>query len=843
MEQNREQAKELYRDLLTDSEKEGPQAVKHVMGELGKHDLFFLLTVLCGRKDIDKDWLFDRCREVQAEPNGYLDLWAREHYKMLRCDEPIATPSGWTTHGALKPGDLVYGPDGEQTMVVARTDVFTDGDAFEISFDDGTTMQAGADHLWDVERRTRKRIAGTANGRRYRETVTLSTRDIHSHRHTPDNRLAITVNDPLNMPDVPLPIKPYTMGAWLGDGTAAGGGITGEDKEIFEAIIADGYMVGENTAPCKPNAETRTVYGIRPLLRSLGILNNKHIPACYQRGSIKQRMELLRGLMDTDGHCNTRGTATFTNISKQLVDGVYELATGLGMKPSVYEYTNEFGPVWQVAFQAYQEANPFKLTRKAIRAKPGARPHPRRYITACKPVAAVPMSCIQVDRDDGLYLAGRQMVTTHNSTIITFGLTIQDIINDPEITFGFFSINRPVAKKFLFQLKSELESNTALKELYPEVLWADPGKESPRWSLDEGIIVKRKSNPKEATVEANGLVDSLPTSRHYKIRVYDDMIDDKNVTNPDMILKSIQAWELSLSLGSTQISSRYGTCDIERYAGTRYHFNDSYAEIMRRKAAKVRCYPGTKDGKEDGDPVLWTKELIQEKRRKMGPYIFGCQILQNPVADKAQGFKKEWLRFWDGTNLNNLNFYIICDPASSKKKGSDYTVFWVIGVGSDRKKYQVDTVRDRLNLKERTDMLFFLHEKYKPLRVGYEKYGMQSDIEHIKGVQETKNYRFDIVELGGQVAKEDRIRGLIPDFENGNIYLLNKLVKTGYDGRAYDVVEQFINDEYMSFPVSLHDDLLDGLARINDSDMRVEVPNQNSTKWEIPKPSGGWMSR
>lgn len=412
----------------------------------------------------------------------------------------------------------------------------------------------------------------------------------------------------------------------------------------------------------------------------------------------------------------------------------------------------------------------------------------------------------------------------YKSTIITFALTIQDILNDPEITIGLFSINRPNAKKFLGQIRHELMSNVTLKELYPEVLYENPTREAPKWSLDDGIIVKRKSNPKEATIEAHGLVDSMPTGRHFKIRLYDDVIDDKHVTNPEMIQKSLQSWELSLNLGSTQVSARYGIADIERYAGTRYHYNDPYNEIMKRGAAKQRIYPGTVDGKPNGKPVMWTKEIMAKKRRTMGSYIFGCQILQNPIADAAQGFKKEHLFFWETNNTRNLNTYIIVDPASSKKKGSDYTSMWVIGQGSDKNYYVIDGIRDRLDLVERAKQLFDFHATYNPVAVGYEQYGMQADIEHMQDKMNRENYRFAITPLGGKVAKEDRIRTLYPLFEAGRIYLPKKLNKVNYEGKVEDLIQIFINDEYMAFPVALHDDMLDCLARITDKDLSIRPP-------------------
>jgi len=412
----------------------------------------------------------------------------------------------------------------------------------------------------------------------------------------------------------------------------------------------------------------------------------------------------------------------------------------------------------------------------------------------------------------------------YKSTIITFGLTIQDILYDPDLTIGIFSITRPNAKKFLEQIRRELTDNTLLKQLYPDVLWANPTREAPKWSLDEGIVLKRKVNPKEATVEAHGLVEGMPTGRHFKIRVYDDVIDEANVTNPDMIRKSTKAWELSLNLGSAQSTKRYEEIDIERYVGTRYHFNDPYAEMLRRKSAIPRIYPGTVDGTVDGDPVLWDKDFIVKKRRNMGPYVFGCQILQDPKADEVQGFKLEWLRHWRPKE-GYFKKYILVDPASEKKKDSDFTVFIYVGLGVDKNYYIFDIIRDRLSLTERANVLFDWHLAYQPDGVGYERYGMQADIEHFQDRMTRQNYWFDITELKGNIPKNDRIRKLIPLFESGRIFLPHNMVKTDYLGASTDLIQSFINDEYLAFPVGVHDDMLDCLARICDPDMITGFTN------------------
>jgi predicted phage terminase large subunit-like protein len=429
------------------------------------------------------------------------------------------------------------------------------------------------------------------------------------------------------------------------------------------------------------------------------------------------------------------------------------------------------------------------------------------------------------------------------TSIITFGKTIQDVLGDPEITIGIFSHTRPAARVVLRQIKVELERNEALKALFGDVLWENPRRQSPKWSEEDGLVVRRKGNPKESTIEAWGMIDGLPTGRHFRLRVYDDVIDKKAVTNPDMIRKVTEMWELSLALGT-----RAGA---ERYIGTRYHTNDTYREMLARGAANPRIHPATRDGTVDGDPVLMTRAELAKRRREWGPFTFAAQMLQNPTADTRQGFRAEWLRFFtdvrDGAGFNK---YLLVDPASAKKPGSDYSAMAVIGLGPDRNYYLLDAVRDRLNLKERGDALFSLHRRWRPLGVGYERYGAQCDIEHLQARQAQESYRFDITPLGGAVAKPDRIKRLVPVLEQGRFYVPDRLIKTDCEGRPVDLVQALIEEELKPFPVALHDDLLDAIARILDEALGVVWPKAAATadderyaRRRTPaRRAGSWMS-
>ena len=424
--------------------------------------------------------------------------------------------------------------------------------------------------------------------------------------------------------------------------------------------------------------------------------------------------------------------------------------------------------------------------------------------------------CREVERDpdDHLDLWAREH---YKSTVITFAGTIQEILRDPDITIGIFSHNRPTAKKFLNQIKYEFEENRYLKVLFPDIVWKFPKKDAPRWSEDKGIIVRRKSNPKEATLEAHGLVDGMPTGAHYRLRIYDDVVTEDSVTTPDMIEKTTGQWRLSDNLG-TENGRKW-------HIGTRYHFNDSYRIMLDEDVLRPRVHPATDDGTPTGMPVLISAEHLAKKRKNQGPYIFACQQLLNPVADEAQGFKEEWLRYYEIQPAQEaLNIYLLVDPANEKKKHSDFSAFFVIGMNADRNYYVLDIIRDRMNLTERADALFTLHKKWKPNGVGYEKYGKDSDIQHFEDRMKRENYRFYIQALGGKLKKEDRIRALIPLFEQSRVWLPEVLYRDDWTGKKHDLIKDFVEQEFKGFPVAVHDDMLDCLARIIDPEFPTAWP-------------------
>lgn len=486
--------------------------------------------------------------------------------------------------------------------------------------------------------------------------------------------------------------------------------------------------------------------------------------------------------------------------------------------------------------------------------------HPWVYVR-CREVEAKPDGCLD--------LWAREH---YKSTVITFAGIVQEIVRDPEITVAIFSHTKPIARKFFQQIKQEFEGNEVLKSVYEDVLWADPRKDSPRWSDEKGIVVKRQGNPKEATLEAHGLVDGQPTGAHFKLRVYDDVVTLESVTTPEQVNKTTQAWALSDNLGAVTRTADGREVMRAWHIGTRYSYRDTYQHILDKRALRPRIYAATDDGTLAGRPVFLGRDVWAHKLKTQTEAVLACQQLQNPASGSQAMFRKEHLRFAE-VRPRTLNVYIMCDPASSRKVGSDRTAVMVVGVDAGGNKWLLDGALHRMNLHERWQTIRSLRRKWmrKPgvqgVWVGYERYGMRSDIEHFEGEMERDGDRFTIAELAwptdGTKAKLDRIQRLYPDFAQSRIFLprtvpaqpgkaaaLTKdqrrvsemgepdrifapIRRRNEAGEAYSLVAELLN-EYLVYPFAPHDDGLDCLSRIYDMDARPpETVADGSTEPEV----------
>lgn len=245
-------------------------------------------------------------------------------------------------------------------------------------------------------------------------------------------------------------------------------------------------------------------------------------------------------------------------------------------------------------------------------------------------------------------------------------------------------------------------------------------------------------------------------------------------------------------------------------------------------------------------PTRLSREQLDQDLLDMSPAQYAGQMLQEPVPVGGGEFRPEWVQFYTSVKPKTMNVYILVDAAGGddankkRKKTSDFTSMMVVGLGTDNNYYLLDVVRDRLNPTDRVEMLFILHRKWnelcgKPPKVAYEKYGMMADTHYIKQRMNEENYRFPLVEVGGTMMKEERIRKLIPSFQRGMWYFPPTLMYVDQEGRSFDLVKELIEGEMMTFPRARFDDCLDAMARILDTALQAVFPRVK-VKSSLPEP-------
>jgi len=450
------------------------------------------------------EMLYERGDAITGTSTGYLDLdellaglqpnalyvvGARPAMgKALALDTPLPTPDGWTTMGEIEVGDQVFDAQGQPTTVTYTSPVFTDHECFEVVFDDGSVIVADADHQWhtwderawkskrasdDLERRGPAEHPELGRSQRHLRTwpATRTTREIADTLRVgkdqrPNHRIPISL--PLDLPDAVLPLDPYVLGSWLGDGQAGKPQITTMDHEIVSAFAAEGWtldpMASQNSgaattytirSPLDGDPDPEHTGGRRMLaftraLRDAGLWAParatdpipKHIPSSYLRSGAKQRLALLQGLMDTDGTVVAGQTTCQLALSNRpLIEQARELVLSLGYKAGQlrHKVSNAGTDVWLLNFSAPDPV--FRLSRKAQAQRIVDRPNSRtrwRTIVETRPIETVPTQCISVDNPQHLYLAGREMVPTHN-TAFSLGMAANAAMKDQKPVL-FFSL-------------------------------------------------------------------------------------------------------------------------------------------------------------------------------------------------------------------------------------------------------------------------------------------------------------------------------------------------------------------------------------------------------------------
>jgi deoxycytidine triphosphate deaminase len=359
------------------------------------------------------------------------DLAARLEGKALALDTPVPTPVGWRTMEQLKVGDQVFDERGLPCAVLGATEVMLGRPCRQVVFSDGSVVVADDQHLWQT---------CTKSGRWHGKHRTgLATTDQIAHSLLVGDELnhQVALSGPAQYPQRPLPIDPYVLGAWLGDGTSTKAEITCADVLILEEIQKAGYAVERRagvyqyriggTGHTRDSLTGRYVRNdsLSSALRNLNLLGNKHVPRDYLLANEPQRVALLQGLMDTDGYVDTVGRCEFAATRECLADAVVELAASLGLRPVKSKKRAtlngiDHGPVYLVKFSPHRAV--FRLPRKLHRQRLAGRHHLFRAIVDVRDTESVPVRCIQVSASSGQFLVGRTFIPTHNSSLGRLGL-------------------------------------------------------------------------------------------------------------------------------------------------------------------------------------------------------------------------------------------------------------------------------------------------------------------------------------------------------------------------------------------------------------------------------------
>lgn len=384
--------------------------------------------------------LYYKDSDTRKYTRSYIEV-SRKQGKALSLDTPIPTPTGWTTMGEIKTGDIILGLDGNPTTVTFVTPVQHDHRCYKITFEDGEEIIADAEHNWFVRNKQNKMIVRTT------EQLLKHYKHRRNDQKGTEYLYRVPMNKAIDLPQQDLPIDPYTLGLWLGDGTVKKPNFTvhRDDLYMYDALIPLYGQYKTRIQHGKENTLDVSFAGdigknnsiLRNKLKEAGVFNYKHIPNIFLRASIEQRLALLQGLMDTDGTIGINGECEFTQKNTDIADGLCEILSSLGIKYTRHEKIptingKVYDKVQRIQFFTDKRLPCFRLKRKYDRLKDRLNKRmDYKSIINISPVSSVPVKCITVDNPQHLYLCGKHFTCTHNTALIA-ALSVYFMVADGE---------------------------------------------------------------------------------------------------------------------------------------------------------------------------------------------------------------------------------------------------------------------------------------------------------------------------------------------------------------------------------------------------------------------------
>ena len=628
--------------------------------------------------------------------------------KALALDTPIPTPSGWRRMGDMQIGDCVFDEQGKVCRVTWVSPIFKDRPVYKVLTDCGDEIIADHDHEW------RARLDRRHGAFRDHETHIIARRR--------NKRAMVEHAKALDLPDANLPIDPYLLGMWLGNGNSAGLRITCHQDDVSwvrDELGRLGYKTSDSSSPLNFG-----VLGVRHLFVQLGLVNDpahktygkKYIPKIYMRGSIRQRLALVQGLIDSDGTVsNKQGSATFCNTNEWLALQFRELVRSLGVKAgwSVSKamlYGVQHGMAYHVSFYMKEAA---RSPRKSANARDQYRT-PNTYISA-EPCGTADTICIEVDSPSHLYLCGESMTPTHNSTYCSHLFPSWYLGKHPAFNVIQGSQTDDLAHRF-----GRRARNTFASELHHKVFnvgVASDSRAAGSWETEKG-----------GEYFATGVQPFA--GRRAELLCIDDAIRGQEDADSQNVLDKIWNWyvhdawpRLKPHGKQVIVSTRWSEGDIigriipKTFAGKTGWVKGKDGEMWY-----VLCLKAVIETEEDAandplgrkvDEILWpewfTREMMDTAKVKAGIRGWAGQYQQMPRPEGGAILLSNWWREWK-QELPKVEYVIqVYDTAFEEGEENSYSARTTWGIFS-----HTDTLqkKDGLNV-ERTRYCCILLEAWR----------------------------------------------------------------------------------------------------------------------------------
>lgn len=389
------------------------------------------------------------------------------------------------------------------------------------------------------------------------------------------------------------------------------------------------------------------------------------------------------------------------------------------------------------------------------------------------------------------------------SSIITTAEIIKRICRNPEERIAIFSYSQKAALAHLRGIKQVFETSDLIKACFPDRVWQNPNTDAFKWSEDSGLYMRRRGVSKEATLEAWSLMDGMPTGKHFSGRVYDDVETPDMVTNPEMLEKLKQSFDMSQNLGTVD--------GWHRVVGTPYHHEGLLSYLKNKKRSDgsqvyvVREKPATVDGTPNGASVYLPEPRLAELRANR--QAFYSQQLLDPTPYGTQKLDPEKLQDIDVDKIPQRLFkFMPIDPAGVRhdKREGDSWAMGVLGfepcldeLGAANL-YILDLLIEPLSESDALDEVVKMYIRNGVvLKLGVEKVGMMTAEIHISNALRTKGRHLTVENGGLQIlrpagrAKEQRIEQNVAwPLNNGKIFI-SKAIPNAYRERLRLEMQKF----------------------------------------------------